>query len=230
MAAAAVAFAVAVFVVVVAAADGAPTSELLWTRIAGTVRVSVDVVAFAYSATLDSGAAPASSCAGFTGGGVAFRCEGVHYTHLGESAQHGVALTLSGAPKQGSGVDSLGAYDSIGADFQGGSSAACALHTEIRYYVATASFVFVADFSEDGVPGANATALLSPEPGKYKPGEWPGLSTAFPSWSAGSMATECEHYSYHGNSLDNNWRAGLLSSYSGGLQAGPLLIYPAAST
>ena len=33
-----------------------------------------------------------------------------------------------------------------------------------------------------------------------------------------------------GNSLGSNWRAGALSQWSGGLQAGPLLLYPAAST
>ena len=223
----------------VVAMVSAATAET-WTRTAGTVSVSVDYTTFAYSATLNpanagGGDVSTSSCRGFKGGGVSFRCDGVHYTHgiglaagptadqagdavdagdsptlhsrtlsgaatdgsgvdslgnagdAGDSAAPPHSLTLSGAATDGSGVDSLGAYESIAADFQGGSSASCALHTEIRYYVDTASFVFVADFADGGVAGTNSTALLSAKPGGKGPEDLPGLSTAFPSWPAGSQ-------------------------------------------
>ena len=196
-----------------------------WTRVGGSVRVSVDATSFAYSAALLDGSGSGFGCGGFADGGVAFRCRGVHYTH-GTPQPGDATLVLSGAPREGSGADSLGEYDSIAADWQGGSSVACALHTEIRYYPATASFVFVADFSEDGVPGTNATAPLTTR----GPVDDPGLSTAFPTWSTGTMGSECAYYSYQGNSLGGNWRAGPLSAWTGGLQAGPLLLYAANST
>eukprot|EP01043_Picozoa_sp_COSAG02_P072509 COSAG02_NODE_13693_length_1360_cov_32.299762_1_plen_359_part_01 len=197
-----------------------------WTRSAGPVTVAVDTTSFGYTALLGGG----PRCAGFTNGTVAFWCDGVHYTQ-GTTPPGAAKLVLSGAPREGSGVDSLGAFDSIAADWQGGNSAACAMHTEIRYYPTTASFVFVADFSEDGVVGTNATKLLSDQPVKNGgPSGDPGLSTAFPIWSTGTMGAECVYYSYQGNSLSNNWRAGALSTWSGGLQAGPLLLYAANST
>lgn len=204
----------------------APAATSSWTRTAGPVTVSVDTTSFGYTAFLGGG----SGCSGFANGSVGFRCGGVHYTQ-GTTLPGGANLVLSGAPREGSGVDSLGTFDSITADWQGGSSAACAVHTEIRYYPTTASFVFVADFSEDGVAGTNATALLSDQPVKNGgPSGDPGLSTAFPIWPTGTMGTECVYYSYEGNSLGNNWRAGALSTWSGGLQAGPLLLYAANST
>ena len=186
----------------VVSAAAAATPPRPWMRTAGTVSVSVDPATFAYSATLSAVADASSasgtsgaSCGGFQGGGVSFRCEGVHYTTGAVVSPSDGHLSLAGPAQEGSGVDALGPYDSIGADFQGGSSAACALHTEIRYYGDTASFVFVADFSEDGVPGTNSTALLSPEPPAAGPVDLPGLSTAFPSWPAGSMGKECTYYS-----------------------------------
>ena len=220
--AAAVALASTFATICLGAAAGEP-----WTRTAGSISVSVDTASFAYSTQLIGAE---GGCGAFSGGGVAFRCDGVHYTH-GTPQPGDAALKLSSPPQEHSGADSLGAFDSIGADWQGGSSAACALHTEIRHYSATASFVFVADFSEDGVPRTNSTALLSPEPKRGGPADLPGLATAFPTWAAGgSMGSECEYYSYEGNSLGDNWRAGALSTWTGGLQAGPLLLYPANSS
>eukprot|EP01043_Picozoa_sp_COSAG02_P010669 COSAG02_NODE_380_length_23483_cov_8.034382_7_plen_362_part_00 len=210
------------------AAACAANAADLWTRGDGPVQVSVDKSSFAYAAMLGDGSTN-FGCSGFTNGGVALRCDGVHYTHA--TPQPGDAtLVLSGAPREVSGADSLGAYDSIAADWHGGSFVACALHTEIRFYPTTNSFVFVADFSQNGVSGTNATAPLSSEPTKSGPADDPGLSTAFPIWSTGSMGTECEYYSYQGNSLGNNWRAGPLFAWAGGLQGGPLLLYAANST
>ena len=44
-----------------------------------------------------------------------------------------------------------------------------------------------------------------------------------------SAGSSCAFYSYAGNSLNNNWRAGALSSWAGGLEGGPLLLFPSAS-
>jgi hypothetical protein len=184
---------------VTTAAHAAATTP--WTRVGGSVRVSVDATSFAYSAALLDGSGSGFGCGGFADGGVAFRCRGVHYTH-GTPQPGDATLVLSGAPREGSGADSLGEYDSIAADWQGGSSVACALHTEIRYYPATASFVFVADFSEDGVPGTNATAPLTildsarrSRPGPPEPWSLSAHTTATKEtlWAGTGELARCPH-------------------------------------
>lgn len=165
------------------------------------------------------------------------------YTYGGTASAGGTALTLAAAPAEATGADRLGSFESIGASFAGGSSAACALFAEIRYYSATDSFVFAANFAPQPVPRVNATELLPdgtdcprcPEGSGiqchgYCVQDMPGLATAFPTWPQGGAASECEYYSYQGNSLGANWRAGLLSTWTGGMEAGPLLLYPAGSS
>ena len=229
-------------VLLLALLGGAAPAAGAWTRGKGVVTVTVDSSSFAYAAQLQqsSSAGDEQSCA-LSGGGVALRCDGVLYTT--EKGGAGEPLTLSSAPKEASGADALGSFDSISAAWKGGASAACALSTEIRYYASTESFSFLANFSESGVPGVNSTALLQPAAsgaqlraarppkGPAGPIDDPGLATAFPTWpTAAANSAECEYYSYQGNSLGANWRAGPLSSWTGGLQAGPLLLFPGGST
>jgi hypothetical protein len=223
-------------VLLLALLGGAAQAVGAWTRGKGVVTVTVDSSSFAYAAQLQqsSSAGDEQSCA-LSGGTVALRCDGVLYT-TGKGGA-GEALTLSSAPQEASGADALGPFDSISAAWKGGASAACALRTEIRYYASTESFSFLANFSESGVPGVNATALLQPASeqlqarGRAGPIDDPGLATAFPTWpTAAPNIAECEYYSYQGNSLGANWRAGPLSSWTGGLQAGPLLLFPGGST
>ena len=229
------------------AALPATASAASWTRGTGAVSVTVDSGTFAYSVALsdrlqDDAIADAATCGGFEGGGIEFRCDGVLYTH-GGTASAGTALKLAAAPAESTGADRLGSFDSISASFEGGSSAACALFAEIRYYSTTDSFVFAADFAPQPVPRVNSTELFTdgtdcprcPQgSGKkcngYCVEDMPGLATAFPTWPQGGAASECEYYSYAGNSLGGNWRAGLLSTWSGGMEAGPLLLYPAGSS
>jgi hypothetical protein len=229
------------------AALPATASAASWTRGTGAVSVTVDSGTFAYSVALsdslqDDAIADAATCGGFEGGGIEFRCDGVLYTH-GGTASAGTALKLAAAPAESTGADRLGSFDSISASFEGGSSAACALFAEIRYYSTTESFVFAADFAPQPVPRVNSTELFTdgtdcprcPQgSGKkcngYCVEDMPGLATAFPTWPQGGAASECEYYSYAGNSLGGNWRAGLLSTWSGGMEAGPLLLYPAGSS
>ena len=151
-------------------------------------------------------------------------------------ASCGTAPKLAAAPAEATGSDRLGSFESIGAAFEGGGSAACALFAEIRYYKATDAFVFAANFAPQAVPRVNSTELLQQASAETSTGskppagpqDMPGLATAFPTWPQGGAASQCEYYSYQGNSLGSNWRAGLLSTWTGGLQAGPLLLFPAA--
>ena len=66
--------------------------------------------------------------------------------------------------------------------------------------------------------------------GASPPPSHAALVTAFPAWPMpASAGSSCAFYSYAGNSLNNNWRAGALSSWAGGLEGGPLLLFPSAS-
>jgi hypothetical protein len=147
------------------AALPATASAASWTRGTGAVSVTVDSGTFAYSVALsdslqDDAIADAATCGGFEGGGIEFRCDGVLYTH-GGTASAGTALKLAAAPAESTGADRLGSFDSISASFEGGSSAACALFAEIRYYSTTESFVFAADFAPQPVPRVNSTELFT---------------------------------------------------------------------
>ena len=97
--------------------------------------------------------------------------------------------------------------------------------TEIRYFASIEAFVFLANFSANGIIGANATTLLPAKPTRLNPNWNVPLSSAFPSWPAPSPPG-CAYISYHGNSLGRNFRAGPLSEWQGGLEGGPLLVYP----
>ena len=107
------------------------------------------------------------------------------------------------------------------------------------------AFVFLANFSDKGVMDTNATTLLPAQPTRLNPNWNVPLSSAFPTWPMpspsgrptssppgwpNSSPSGCSYISYHGNSLGRNFRAGPLREWEGGLEGGPLLLYPSADT
>ena len=128
----------------------------------------------------------------------------------------------------------LGSFEAIGVAWKGGTSPACTIHTEVQYFAATESFVFQANFSHRGVTNTSTAGISTSKDSDGCVGGWfcpwtPPLLSAFPSWPAAKVGESCGYYSYQGNSLSMNWRQGPLSQWQGGMQGGPLLLYPADS-
>ena len=202
----------------------------LWTRTSRAARVSVDLTSFAYTAALLDDSNSSTACGLLEGGGVSFRCEGVQYsTNLDASHQ---PLTMLGTPTTHTGQHSrLGSFEAIGVAWKGGTSPACTIHTEVQYFAATESFVFQANFSHRGVANTSTAGVSTSKDSDGCVGGWfcpwtPPLLSAFPSWPAAKVGESCGYYSYQGNSLSMNWRQGPLSQWQGGMQGGPLLLYP----
>jgi hypothetical protein len=191
-----------------------------WTRGGPTASISVDG-RFSYNLTMSN-----SSGCDLSGGILVFHCAGKIY-----DTASGV-LSMSGAPVSSSGTDPrLGPYDAISAIWAPKAldlNADCTVSASISYFAGIDAFIFNANFSSEGVPGANAMPLLkNTHNGRGGgPDKNANLSTAFPSWPVNEAATSCSHFSYQGNSLGANFRAGELSTWQGGLEGGPLLLYP----
>jgi hypothetical protein len=155
------------------------------------------------------------------GGVLVFHCAGKMY----DTAR----LSMDSTPVISSGTHPrLGPYDEISAKWAPKvSDADCKTSASIRYFTSIDAFVFGMNFSSEGVPGANAMPLLNNTYGRGGgPENNAQLSTAFPSWPASQVATSCSHFSYQGNSLRDNFRSGELKDWQGGLEGGPLLMYP----
>ena len=205
-----------------------------WTRGTGA-QISVDAETFLYNLTGSS-----SSACDLVGGGLSYHCGGIRYDSSGSS---GSSLELRGSPvvQEGRSDARLGTFSSIRALWDpvtpppgGSNSVNCSVATEIRYFHERDAFLFVATFApEDGKPvtGANGTALLPNDNVKRTPDWHAPPSTAFPSWPAdGSIGDTCSYLSYQGNSLSRNFVSGPLKTWGGGLEGGPLLLFPTPST
>jgi hypothetical protein len=177
-----------------------------WIRGSATLTLSINLHTFEYSAEL-------TDACGMAGGGFAFRCDGKNY-----SSWEGL-LTATNVTQHSAADERLGGYDAVRAHWSG---APCQTVTEIRHYASAAAFTFHALFPA-GVNGSNVSAL--PSHGVAGPIEPDvALASAFPSWAPGSGA--CAHLVVHGNSLGQNFRAAPdLSSWEGGLEGGPLLLF-----
>ena len=187
-----------------------------WLR-GSAVRVTVEHE-FNYSATLPGG----GTCA-LVDGGLSFTCGGSNY-----SSWLPGSLRLSGV-RQTSGVSVLGRFDSVVALWspvvQQERGLDCSVRTEIRFFESVDAFVFLANFSDEhAVVGVNASQL--PTAGSATPSMTPPLSTAFPVWLPSPRThSACPFVSYQGNSLNQNFRHGLINAWEGGLEGGPLLLY-----
>ena len=238
------------FLLAVAVAAPVVAAAASWTRGKGA-SVSVDPATFAYS--IDSPGAT-GACALATGG-VSLNCDGAHYssTDGGLKLSGRPALSTGTDPK-------LGPFEAIGAAwaaskpacgvhteiryfasvdaivFAANFSASGVPRTNTSYWAPSRS---TPSALEADVPYSELRAGIirsSSAPGCEHPDhgcihDTHGLVTAFPTWPLpDSTGTSCSYYSYASNSLGRNWRAGALGTWGGGLEGGPLLLYPSSST
>jgi hypothetical protein len=202
----------------------AHTSASPWIR-GDTVHVSVDTSNFAYNVSFP--ADDAEHCS-LSEGTLAFYCKGVGYTTADKLDAGWKPLRLISRPRQIRGQDPrLGPFEAIVASWQGGNSSACTMTSAIRFFPEYDAFVFFANFSSAGVPNTNATERLPFSALSRPPTTDLPLSTAFPSWPVSTrVSSACMSQTYHGNSLKTNFRRGALATWVGGLEGGPLLLYP----